>query len=317
MSLSGALESFPVVEVLKLAGRTGKTGVLRVDAQGLEARMYLTEGQLSYGTTRRDEEFHGKLVEAGLVDPEAWVEVERRERSISDILSEGATQGQLNAFMLDQMADVLFRVLRESSGRFAFSEDVAPRFETGVLLDVEQCVAEAEQRLGRWKEIESVIPSVAFHLTLAPDAADGSPVQISAQEWRVLAGFVGSGTVEEASRRLGWSEFKAAELMAAMVRRNLLVVADHRPEGRYTYGESASSPASGSDASKITVVGPRLSASSEVAEEEPKEESDSELLPSALSDIVAPSEQGPPAGLKRRRTLGAIVREASEAGEDG
>ncbi|NOY55877.1 MAG: DUF4388 domain-containing protein [Actinobacteria bacterium] len=321
MSLSGALESFPVVEVLKLAGRTGKTGVLRVDTQGLEARVYLTEGQLSYGTTRRDEEFHSKLIEAGLVDPKAWVDVERRERSIRDILSEGATREQLNAFMLDQLADVLFRVLRERSGRFAFSEDVAPRFETGVELDVEQCVAEAEERLGRWKEIESVIPGVAFHLRLAPDAADDSPVEIDAQEWHILAGFVGSGTVEEASRQLGWSEFRAAELMAAMVRRNLLVVADHRPEGRYTYG-GESSPESESGASKIEVLGPRLPAPPKGADEEPKEEprqgpeqgpedgSDGEVLRSALSDIVMPSEQPQPPGLKRRRSLGDIIREA-------
>ncbi len=69
MSLSGALESFPIVEVLKLVAGSGKNGVLRVDAQGLEARLYLDDGLLTYGTTRRDEEFHSKLVEANMVDP--------------------------------------------------------------------------------------------------------------------------------------------------------------------------------------------------------------------------------------------------------
>lgn len=309
MSLSGALESFPVIEVLKLAGRTAKTGVLRIDAQGLEARIYLTGGALSYGTTRRDEEFHSKLVDAGLVDPNAWVDVERRERSIADILRVGATSEQLEEFMLDQMADVLFRVLREDSGRFAFSDDVAPRFDTGVFLEVEHCVAEAEQRLSRWKEIESVIPGVGFQLSLAPTAADTAPVQLDGQEWRVLASFAGSGTVEETARKLGWSEFRAAELLAGMVRRNLLSVADHRPQGRYTYGEDEAAPENAPEAPVIEVLGPRIP----VPDEPP--ENDSEVLRSTLSDIATSSEQ--PVGFARRRSLGAIVREADREADVG
>jgi hypothetical protein len=294
MSLSGALESFPVVEVLKLAGRAGKTGVLRVEAQGLEARIYLTEGRLTYGTTRRDEEFHAKLVEAGMVDPKAWVDVERRERSISDILEQGSTKQQLDDFMLDQISDVVFRVLRETSGRFAFSEDVAPRFETGVLLEVDSCVHEAAQRMGRWKQIEQVIPGIGFHLRLAPDAAKGASVEVADQEWKVLAGLAGSGTVEEVARKHGWSEFKAAELMASMVRRNLLVVSDGRPEGRYTYGES--------EGGGIEVVGVRVP-----VEEPPADDAGGEELRSALSEISHPES---PSTLQRRRGLGAILREA-------
>ena len=141
MSLSGALESFPVVEVLKLAGRTGKSGVLRVDAQGLEARIYLTEGKLSYGTTRRDEEFHSKLVEAGLVDPEAWVDVERRERSISDILSEGATKEQLNAFMLDQIGDAMGNYSGLTCSRARYNQQRALSISYSLPLSVCQIIS--------------------------------------------------------------------------------------------------------------------------------------------------------------------------------
>jgi hypothetical protein len=313
MSLSGALESFPVVEVLKLVGRTRKTGVLRIDAQGLEARLYLGDGMLTYGTTRRDEEFHSKLVEAKMVDPKAWVDVERRERSIRDILKQGATADQLDDFMLDQVSDVVFRVLRETSGRFAFSEDVQPRFETGVALDVEACIAEAEMRLERWKEIEEVIPGVGFHLQLEPAAAKSGPVEITPEEWRVLSGFAGTGSVEETSRRHGWSEFRAAELMAGMVRRGLLVVSDARPTGRYSYGdeESVAEPAK----PEIEVMGPRVhdakAEKSDRGDTETPEEPD-ESLKSVLSDIAQPEEERLSA-LQRRRGLGAIVRDSEDS----
>lgn len=302
MSLSGALESFPVVEVLKLAGKTAKTGVLRVDAQGLEARIYLVGGALTYATTRRDEEFHSRLVEAGLVDPKAWVDVERRERSIMDILRGGATPDQLSEFMLDQVSDVLFRVLRESSGRFAFSDDVAARFDTGVLLDVDVCVTEAQQRLDRWREIETVIPGVGFHLSLRPGAGDDQPISLENLEWRVLASFTGSGSVEECARKLGMSEFRTAELMAGMVRAGLLAVADGRPDGRYTYGEAdADTPEESSDEERPTIE--VLSTDKDAVDDD----EDQEVLRSALSDIVAPEE---PPSLKRRKGLQELLREA-------
>jgi hypothetical protein len=312
MSLSGALESFPVVEVLKLVGRTAKTGVLRIDAQGLEARLYLGDGMLTYGTTRRDEEFHAKLVEANMVDPKAWVDVERRERSISDILDHGATREQLNDFMVDQVSDVIFRVLRETSGRFAFSEDVAPRFETGVTLDVEACVAEAEARLERWKEIEKVIPGVGFHLRLNPEVVESGPVQVGQEEWRVLAGFAGTGSVEETSRRHGWSEFRAAELMAGMVRRGLLAVSDGRPNGRYSYGDEETR----AEKADIEVIGPRIqdrdAGPSQEVENPADTEETGESLKSVLSDIAQPEEERLSA-LQRRRGLGAFVRDSEDS----
>lgn len=303
MSLSGALESFPVVEVLKLAGKTAKTGVLRVDAQGLEARIYLVGGALTYATTRRDEEFHSRLVEAGLVDPKAWVDVERRERSIMDILRGGATPDQLSEFMLDQVSDVLFRVLRESSGRFAFSDDVAARFDTGILLDVDDCVTEAQERLNRWREIETVIPGVGFHLSLRPSAGDEQPISLESLEWRVLASFTGSGSVEECARKLGMSEFRTAELMAGMVRAGLLAVADGRPDGRYTYGEANADAAEESSDQESPIIEVLPADEAAVDDDEDQEE-----LRSALSEVVAPVEEAQ--GLKRRKGLQELLREA-------
>ncbi len=314
MSLSGALESFPNVEVLKLVAGSRKNGVLRVDAQGLEARLYLEDGRLTYGTTRRDEDFHSKLVEANMVDPRAWIDVERRERTISDILTAGATKETLEEFMLDQISDVIFRVLRESSGRFAFSEDVSPRFDTGVQLDVDASVVEANARLGRWNEIEEVIPGVAFHLTVDPRASSDGPVTVADDEWRVLSTIAGVGSVEEVSRKQGWSEFRAAQLMAGMVRRGILVLTDDRPSGRYAYGEEAQEP----EKDTFQVIGSRVSAHRDEAETEPTDEP-------KVAEHVGADEEDPGSGpdatsgddrtvaLPRRKGLGAIVRESERS----
>ncbi len=318
MSLTGALEAFPIAEVIGLIGKTRKSGVLKIDGDHIEARVYFSEGRVSYGTTRRDEEFHAKLVEAGLVDPKQWVHVERRERSIADILASGASEETLTAFLKDQVSDVLFRILRQDAGTFSFSDDVAPRFDTGVVLDVGECVDEANHRMARWADIEQVIPGVGFHLRpVAAAAPDDGSLQLDADEWRVLAGLLGQASVEHVARTLGWSEFKAAETMAAMVRRGLLEVADHRPNARHVYGEEAE------DVPPIEVVGPRVPASQEEGQEasEATEETESEpsagsdddereLLKGALSDMVAEPDDRL-SGLRRRRGIGSIGRDGS------
>lgn len=306
MSLSGALESFPIVEVLKLVARSGKSGVLRVDAQGLEARLYLDDSKLTYGTTRRDEEFHSQLVEANMVDPRAWVDVERRERTISDILKNGASREDLEEFMLDQVSDVIFRILRESSGRFAFSEDVSPRFETGVSLDVQGCVVEANARLGRWKEIEEVIPGVGFHLTANPQATGDGPITISADEWKVLGTIMATGSVEEVSRKQGWSEFRAALLMAGMVRRGVLVVADERPNGRYSYGEEIGETVR----ETFEVIGSKNSGPTDAgAGQEPDESGQSRAIEGDRTEASDDERSS----LQRRKGLGAILRESEQS----
>jgi hypothetical protein len=309
MSLSGALESFPIVEVLKLVARSGKNGVLRIDAQGLEARLYLEDGRLTYGTTRRDEDFHSKLVEANMVDERAWVDVERRERTISDILKEGATREQLEEFMLDQVSDVIFRVLREASGRFAFSEDVSPRFDTGVALEVEASVTEANSRLGRWKEIEEVIPSVAFHLTVNPEPNSEGSVVVAADEWKVLCFMAGASSVEELSRKQGWSEFRSAQLMANMVRRGLLVLADEVPSGRYSYGEEAAEAAR--DSFQVIGSRPREPRSGGSVDESEATSDEAELAASVLSEVS--DSDGDRGVLQRRKGLGSIVRESERS----
>lgn len=315
MSLTGALESFPVVEVLRLVGRADKTGVLRVDAPGLEARIYLLGGGLTYGTTRRDEEFHTKLVEAGLVDPRAWVDIERRERTICDIVAEGKTSDELEEFLTDQLADVLFRTLRQTTGRFAFSEDVAPRFDTGLVLDIEKIVTEAQIRIERWREIEQVIPGTGFHLRLVGSPPDTQTITLTPEEWSTLTAFVGEGSVEEVAARLGWSDFRAAETMAGLVRRGLLDVSDLTPSARYAYGEETAPVAEPTHEIKIegTEEPDRSAVTDTVSVDEdadgaPVDGDEKEQLRSAFSEIVSDRNDG--SVLKRKRGLGAMVRQS-------
>ena len=302
MSLTGALEAFPLPEVLRLLARSSKSGALRIEAADLQGRLYLEDGFLTFATTRHEEDLAADLVTAGLIDSQDWVLVERREKNVAEVLSESVTEQQLTALLADQIADVIFRLTRRIDGDFEFSDSVGPRYNTGVRIDVDGCIAEAEERNIRWTEIESVIPAITFHLRMVPDLTDRAEVSLPATTWQILAALHGEGSIEEVARRLGMTDFAVGQVMAGLVRDGLLEIVDLPPEAAYAYGED-------SDA-KEEVQPDRTDPTAQ-------SEDDASLLRGALSEVVAAEGDVSPATVARKHGLGARVQEAKEAEETG
>jgi hypothetical protein len=302
MSLTGALEAFPLPEVLRLLARSQKSGTLRIDGADLQGRIYLSDGSLTYATTRREEDMADDLVGAGLIDSQDWVLVERREKDVVDVLNEHATKEQLTALLADQIADVIFRLMRRTDGDFEFSESVGPRYNTGVSIDIDACIVEAEQRNIQWAEIEQVIPAITFHLRMVPDLADRNDVSLPAATWRILAALHGEGSIEEVARRLGMTDFAVGQVMAELTRDDLLEIVDMPPPAAYGYGEDPDGVEEGQPEH------PSDDATQPTAD-------DAELLRDALSEVVATDDEPTSPAVARKRGLGARVQEAKEASE--
>jgi hypothetical protein len=303
MSLTGALEAFPLPEVLGLLARSAKSGTLRVDAPDLRGRLYMQDGSLTYATTRREEDLADDLVGAGLIDSQDWVLVERREKNVVEILNDQAAEGQLTDLLSDQIADVIFRLMRRTDGDFEFTESVGPPFETGVTVDVTWSIEAAIERIAAWEKIEEVIPATTFHLRMVPDLTDRNEVSLPAVDWRILAALHGEGSIEEVARRLGMTDFAVAQSMAAMARSGLLEIVDMPPPAAYGYGEDQQAKPSSAYAEPESKTKPDSNGEDEV------------LLAGALSKVVAGGEETDPAPVAKRRGLGARVQEAKEASE--
>ena len=238
MALTGTLESIPLPEVLRMLSRSRKSGCLRVDAGGLQGKIYLSDGWLTYATTRRDQDLRADLLSAGMVDEAGWKYVERRERGIAEVLTEGNEQEDLTQFISEQITDVLFRLSRPGHGTFDFGEDVGPHYPTEQQINIEVCLDEAEKRIAQWRLIEEVIPGVNFRLRMVQELPEEArEVTITVDTWRLLSALNGQGTVEEVASRLGTTDFKIAQVMAQMVRQGLLEVVDQLAPARYSYGE--------------------------------------------------------------------------------
>lgn len=224
MALTGNIESFPVAEVLRLTARSRQSGVLRVEAGGVQGRIYFSGGQITYATSRDDDSLSDDLAAAGLIDPHLWYPVERGEAPIQSALAEGANPVALRNFLADRIADVLVRIMRSRHGRFDFTDGAAGRYEVGEGFAVEEMLLGVERRVAEWAQIEAIVPSVNATVSLAPHLGERAEVTVTADTWRILAALKGKSTVWSVADKCGLSEFAAAKAMADLVRKGLVVV---------------------------------------------------------------------------------------------
>lgn len=311
MSLTGALEAFPLPEVLQLLSRSEKSGALRVRGSTLEAKVYLGEGACIYASTRSDDNFNADLVQAGLVEEADWRKIERREVVLVDYLVDGKTEEDLSDFVAERIHDVLYQLLRLERGTFEFVPDVEPRIPTGVKHPVDLCLEQARSRLAEWEEIESVIPDMRLRLVMEPHL-DREEVVLAGEAWEVLAGMNGAASVADTAQRLGWTEYQTAKAMARLVRDGLIRLLDGEDARPVEVPESEPSR-------EFDLVESEPEADEEAVEEPEEDDGDeASLLRVALSEVVNPVGGGEEAEEKgttpvpRRRGLGAIARERGD-----
>jgi len=136
MALQGNIDSFSIVDVLRLLASSSKSGRLVVDGDRGSGSLWLVAGELSAATTTR----------LG-AEPVA------------------ALPGE-----------VLFDLLRFAEGSFVFEADVDGPLTSLPSATVEDAIAEAQSALDEWAGVVAVVPSLRARVGLALDLAGDSVV---------------------------------------------------------------------------------------------------------------------------------------------
>jgi hypothetical protein len=120
----------------------------------------------------------------------------------------------------ERPAEVLFELLRYGDGSFVFDTDVSV---SGTYQDnVDEALADAEEQLREWREIEAVIPSPTRLLRLVSER--DREITLTARQWAAVVA-IGSGrTSLELGERLGLTELPATRLARDLVELGAVVV---------------------------------------------------------------------------------------------
>ena len=92
---------------------------------------------------------------------------------------------------------------------------------------VESLIAASRERLERWREVATVLPSIAVIVTLADDVPSDAPdIVLSPSEWRVVAHLDGRRSIADITRLLGASAFDVCATLHRLVTAGAAKVVD-------------------------------------------------------------------------------------------
>ncbi|GBD85559.1 hypothetical protein BMS3Abin02_01968 [bacterium BMS3Abin02] len=225
-TLKGTFDSFPLPDVLRLVAASKETGLLQVDSPTLGGRIFVVDGQITYATTRSDDQLIDDLARMEHISEEEREAIERRAVQLEDVLSSRAAV--LGIFFGYQVTEVLVRLLTLVDGSFSFDVGVMTKHQTAYRVDVEAALEAAAVRSAEWEKIHKIIPGVDTSFRMAPVIDD--EITIDPNRWAILAALATARTPREIAVALKIFEFDAAKRLAELATSGLIVVEERRSE---------------------------------------------------------------------------------------
>ena len=311
--LEGDLGDFSIAEILQLLGFTKKTGWLQLHGPRSVGRMVLAEGGLMdvtadvarVGVVRR-------LLGLGYVSPdpivgilEAADELPTDRQLLAQLVERGHLDAEVSAQICHNHAlESLGELLRWTEGSFRFQADpaAAASLDDGEVLPAETMMAEANERLSGWDELEERIGAGDQVVSLTSPMPPRD-VTIPAAAWGLLMFVDGQRTVDELALLSGRGAYDTRVALAELIDQNLVALGDDVKLGeaglaeaiaRVARIESAHHPGAAVDTAPGT-ASPGEARGSETDEQDHAVDAREEAASSATDD-PAPTSQPEPAG---------------------
>ena len=119
--------------------------------------------------------------------------------------------------------EVVFELLRYSTGSFRFAVDATAASVDGDGDDIEATLLRAMALLDEWHALEPVVPSMSHGVTLVDDLPR-EHVTIDAGTWRVLATVASGRSVGDLAHDLGVGELEVSRVVYGMVQLGVVSV---------------------------------------------------------------------------------------------
>jgi tetratricopeptide (TPR) repeat protein len=220
MPIEGPLKELGIHDVFHLLDLGRETGVLTVTSRirQNQGTVHFSSGAVVHAVIGSNPHPLGAvLLRAGRIS-EADLQRARGmqhrgdERRVGEILMAiGAlTRGELERYVRQQIAEVVFEIMNWREGYFSFAEGPLDesRFEAGVRVPTTSLLLEAARRIEEWSRISVRIPSLGMVPVLAPAVEEPrGRLELLPAEWEVLAAIDGERDLRAIGRSLGRSDF--------------------------------------------------------------------------------------------------------------
>ena len=194
--LSGSLTDFELSAVMRLLAEGDKTGVLAIHGSTLDGSIFFDEGEVTYATTRTSTV--GTAEDGG-------------ERRDDETPSYDAV-----------IADVATRLTRQTGGAFVFEAGVESVHEVEQRYSIDEILGMVDLQLALWHDVDVALGSTERPFAMAQDVAAEEKIELSGQDWNVLAQLGPGRSVSDLARRLRLPGLTTAETVVRLMADGLL-----------------------------------------------------------------------------------------------
>ena len=220
MPIEGPLRELGIHDVFHLLDLGRETGVLTVTSRIRQnhGTVHFSGGAVVHAVIGSNPHPLGEvLLRAGRIS-EADLQRARGmqhrgdERRVGEILMAiGAlTRGELERYVRQQIAEVVFEIMSWREGYFSFAEGSLDEslVEGGVKVPTTSLLLEAARRIEEWSRISARIPSLGMVPMFASAGQESrGRLELLPAEWEVLAAIDGERDLRAIGRSLGRSDF--------------------------------------------------------------------------------------------------------------
>jgi protein-tyrosine-phosphatase len=192
--IRGTLDEFSLPDIVGLLSRTGKTGALELSGPGGTGVIYFSEGAICGARCTRGREPLGrKLVRADILTEAQLQAALARQGQGRLPLGEALVRDgsvahpDIEAALEEQIQDSVVGLLGLRPTDFTWASDIPE--EVTATVDPEGLLASVEMRLGELEDIRGRLPDDRLELGLNPVGPVGGDLNITGEQWRVLAMF--------------------------------------------------------------------------------------------------------------------------------
>jgi hypothetical protein len=216
--------------MFRLLSSGSKTGVLYVDGEGTGGTVCFRDGLVYAASSSETHEPVGKrLARTGVISEkqlrqaQGLMKIQKRDKGVRKLgqilVDEGYLEGSvLEQFVLEQVSDTLFDLLRIEEGALRFQQDeTCDNDDIGIAISIDMALADAGRRLEMWNRIREKIPSLETRFAMAASpGAKSVDIHLKPREWMLLCYMHGSRSVRELVELTGYSDFETARTLYGM-----------------------------------------------------------------------------------------------------
>jgi hypothetical protein len=236
MALEGTFKDFPITDILQLIGLQRKTGLLTLEANEQEIRIFFSEGNVisvEDSLRNREERLGVMLTNVGSISKgqleEALARQRRTRERLGFILRQmGYIKVQdLEKALARQVFETTSQIFRWKEGRYRFSSQRISHSMDCLAepIPIENLLLEAMRMIDEWPLIEREIPSPDSLLTRAPSGSEKAGLEDADEDGRRILGLVdGKKSVREIIGESHLSDFDTCKILAGFVSSGILKV---------------------------------------------------------------------------------------------